>query len=119
MTTAKKPVAKAAAPKKKVATRSHVEEKIEYEIGIRELRQDASRVIALVESGASFTITRHGKAVATINPPKEDLLETWIREGKATPAKRKFDIRNWKPTAEPAPKELWGLIERERAEARY
>lgn len=125
MTTAKKK-----APTKKVATKgggksvakktsSLVEEKIEYQIGIRELRQDASRVIGLVESGVSVTITRHGKVVATINPPKKTQLEKWIEEGAVTFPTKKLDLRNWKPSEPYDGPDFLELLLKERREARY
>jgi prevent-host-death family protein len=122
MTTAKKKskspaIAKKVAPAKKAA--SIAEEEIEYQIGIRELRQDASRVIALVESGASITITKHGKPVATINPPKKSKLDILIERGAITPATKKIDLRTWRPKAGVAPQELMDAIRREREEERY
>lgn len=98
---------------------SIVEEAIENQIGIRELRQDASRVLALVEAGASFTITNHGRVVGVLTPPKRYQLDKWIKEGKVTPAKRKINFRHWKPEAGIAPEESWGVIERERSEGRF
>jgi prevent-host-death family protein len=98
---------------------SIVEQEIEYQVGIRELRQDASRVIALVESGASITITRHGKPVAVINPPKKSKLDILIERGAITPATKKIDLRTWRPKAGIAPQELMDAIRREREEERY
>jgi antitoxin (DNA-binding transcriptional repressor) of toxin-antitoxin stability system len=125
MTTAKKK-----APAKKVAPKggakpvvknspSIVEEKIDYQIGIRELRQDASRVIGLVEGGASVTITRHGKVVATINPPEKTQLEKWIEEGAVTFATKKLDLRNWKSSEPYDGPDFLELLLKERREARY
>jgi len=109
--------AKKATPAKKAV--SIVEQEIEYQVGIRELRQDASRVIALVESGASITITRHGKPVAVINPPKKSKLDILIERGAITPATKKIDLRTWRPKAGIAPQELMDAIRREREEERY
>lgn len=122
MTTAKKR-AKAPIPAKKVVSHkkavSIVEEAIELQIGIRELRQDASRVIALVESGAIITITRHGKPVATINPPKKSKLDLLIERGSITPATKKIDIRNWKPDRKYDGPDLLQSLLKEREEARF
>jgi prevent-host-death family protein len=125
MTTAKKK-----APAKKVAPKggatpvakkspSIVEDAIEYHIGIRELRQDASRVIELVENGASVTITRHGKVVATINPPKKTQLEKWIEEGTVTFPLKKLDLRNWQSSEPYDGPDLLELLLKERREARF
>jgi antitoxin (DNA-binding transcriptional repressor) of toxin-antitoxin stability system len=125
MTTAKKKAqAKKVAPKggeKSLAKKksSLMEEKIEYQIGIRELRQDASRVIGLVENGASVTITRHGKVVATINPPKKTQLEKWIEEGSVTFPTKKLDLRNWKSSEPYDGPDLLELLLKERREARF
>ena len=122
MTTAKKK-SKVPGTSKKVTpvkrAQSIAEQEIEYQVGIRELRQDASRLIALVESGVSITITRHGKPVATINPPKKSKLDTLIERGAITPATKKIDLRTWKPKAGVAPQELMNAIRREREEERY
>jgi prevent-host-death family protein len=122
MTTAKKK-SKVPAPAKKVApakrAQSIAEQDIEYQIGIRELRQDASRVITLVENGASITITRHGKPVAVINPSKKSKLDILIERGAITPAAKKIDLRTWKPKAGVAPQELIDSIRREREEDRF
>ncbi len=125
MTTAKKK-----APAKKVAakgvgkslpkkTSSLVEETIEYRIGIRELRQDASRVFALVEAGATFTITNHGRVVGTINPPKKSKLDVLIERGAVTSPKNNLDLRNWKPSKPYDGPDLLELLLKERREARF
>lgn len=126
MTTAKKvkPV-KAAAPAKaiKVAqpdeSKSIVEEAITHHIGIRELRQDASRVIELVEKGEIVLITKHGKPVATLNPIKKSKLQKLIDAGMVTPAKKKFNAREWKPTGPPASSELITAIIADMKSSRY
>jgi prevent-host-death family protein len=122
MTSVKKKVvvptsANKVAARKKSA--SIVEEAIELQIGIRELRQDASRVIALVESGASITITKHGKPVATINPPKKSKLDVLVERGSITPAAKKIDLRNWKPGKKYDGPDLLQNLLKERAEARF
>jgi prevent-host-death family protein len=118
MTTKRVSKAKSTTARKEAAA-SIVEEAITYQIGVRELRQDASRVLALVEAGATFTITNHGRTVGVLTPPQKSQLDKWIEEGKVTPAKRKIDLRNWKAKAGPASEDAWGAIERERAEARF
>jgi prevent-host-death family protein len=122
MTSVKKKVV-APTSANKVAARkksaSIVEEAIELQIGVRELRQDASRVIALVESGASITITKHGKPVATINPPKKSKLDVLVERGSITPAAKKIDLRNWKPGKKYDGPDLLQNLLKERAEARF
>jgi prevent-host-death family protein len=121
MTTAKKKAKPATAKKVAVAKKapSIVEESVEYQIGIRELRQDASRVIALVESGAIITITKHGKPVATINPPKRSKLDILIERGAITPATKKIDLRTWKPDRKYDGPDLLQALLKDREEARF
>lgn len=121
MTTAKKKV-KAPAPTKRAAVKkatSLVEENIELQIGIRELRQDASRVIELVEAGASITVTRHGKVVATINPPQKTQLEKWVEEGAVTFPTEKLDLRSFRKSEPYDGPDLLQLLLKERREARF
>lgn len=57
-------------------------------IGIRELRQHASRYLARVKAGASIAITERGRLIARIVPvdPDEDLRTTLIASGALAPA---------------------------------
>lgn len=41
------------------------------EIGIRELKSGASRVIEEVEAGASYVVTKRGRAAAVLMPVEE------------------------------------------------
>lgn len=55
------------------------------QIGIRELRQHASRYIAQVEQGHEFIVTNHGRPAARLVPiadPGEDRIESMIRSGR-------------------------------------
>ncbi len=60
-------------------------------IGIRELRQNASKYIAMVKQGESIEITDHGQPVAVLAPlppPAEETgFERLVRLGIVTPAK--------------------------------
>lgn len=98
---------------------SIVEEAIMQHIGIRELRQDASRVIDIVERGESVLITKHGKPVATINPIPKSKLQILIDAGMVTPAKKKFNAREWKPKGSPASPELIAAIIADMKSSRY
>ena len=56
-------------------------------IGVRELRQQASKYLREVERGETFEVTEHGRPVALLTPiPKEGVLDRMIAEGRATPA---------------------------------
>lgn len=114
--------AKKKSPPQKRASKkssSEIESAITHHIGIRELRQDASRVLAIVESGQTLVITRHGKAVATINPIVKDKFQQLLELGMITPAVQKIDFRNWKPKSPPASTELLAEALREIRETRY
>jgi prevent-host-death family protein len=115
----RKSVASPARPKK--AKKSVVEIKIEEElrVGIRELRQDASRIIDLVKSGRSFLITEHGRPVAKLNPLQGPTLEDLIELGVITPATRKYDPAIDKPLPNPDNIDLVAALLADRAAARY
>ena len=64
-------------------------------VGIRELRQNASAVVAQVAAGESITITDRKRPVAQITPLPTSRLESIVGQGKARPAKT--DIANLPP----------------------
>jgi len=60
-------------------------------IGIRELRQYASRYIRLVREGEVVEVTDRGEPVARLVPiDDESPLERLRREGRLTPAKKRL-----------------------------
>ncbi|MCU0306732.1 MAG: type II toxin-antitoxin system prevent-host-death family antitoxin [Thermoleophilia bacterium] len=70
-------------------------------IGVRELRQNASRYLRLVEGGETVRVTDRGRPVALMVPvPEEtgDRLERLYREGKA-----KRPTVDWKTLPPPMP----------------
>jgi prevent-host-death family protein len=89
-------------------------------IGIRELRQNASRYLRMVRDGESIEVTDRGEPIAMITPIKktETVLERLIREGRATPAKVPGGIQGVKPakrrTGEPLLSELLELEREDR-----
>jgi prevent-host-death family protein len=111
----------AAPVRSKRAEKSIVEKKIEVElkVGIRELRQDASRIIDLVKSGQSILITEHGRPVATLNPLEGPTLEDLIELGVIAPATRKYDPAIDRPLPNPGNKDLVAALLADRAAARY
>lgn len=65
--------------------------------GVRQLRDGLSRYLAEVQSGATLTVTDHGRPIARIVPVDQpSRLDTLIAEGRVRPA------RGAKPGA-PAP----------------
>ena len=56
-------------------------------IGVRELRQQASRYLREVERGETIEVTDRGRPVALLVPvPAADRLERLVATGRATPA---------------------------------
>ena len=85
-------------------------------IGIRELRQHASRYLAAVRAGETVEITDRGRLVALLVPPPEsDLRARLIAARELIPATR--DLRDHAPVAAPESnlsKALADLREQER-----
>jgi len=69
-------------------------------IGVRELRQHASRWLERVAQGESFEVTNHGVPVARLVPIAEDesIIDRLVREGRATRG-----TGNFKDLPEPLP----------------
>lgn len=57
-------------------------------VGIRELRQNASKVVARASAGEVIVITDRGRPVAQITPLPKSRLQELIDAGLATPATR-------------------------------
>ncbi|MDK1010195.1 MAG: type II toxin-antitoxin system prevent-host-death family antitoxin [Actinomycetota bacterium] len=60
------------------------------EVGIRALKQNASKVVARAKAGESITITEHGKPVARLVPIRKNRIEELIEAGLATPPTRRL-----------------------------
>ena len=105
----------------KVKSASVVEEELtkKLSVGVRELRQDASKVLDLVKGGESVIVTEWGKPVAEIRPIKATTIQDLIDAGLVTPAKDKFDPKVWIPLPNPDGRSLLAEFLKERHEARY
>lgn len=58
------------------------------QVGIRELRQNASAVLRAVEAGETLEVTSRGRPVARLVPLRaESRLDQLIAEGRAAPAR--------------------------------
>jgi prevent-host-death family protein len=122
MTTSARKVKKAPAKQKVVATKKDKPSIIGLppkSIGVRELRQNASKLLDIVKSGAIIEITEHGVPVARLTPIKRSLYEEYLESGLIKPALNP----NWRPTKNPV-KIKDGRISTEvllamRAEERY
>lgn len=70
-------------------------------MGIRELKQNASKVIQEVKEGEVITVTEHGVPVAKIIPIAKDRYQELIDDGTLEPPTTRFDIRKIKPVKLP------------------
>jgi prevent-host-death family protein len=71
-------------------------------IGIRELRQHASRWVRRASAGESFEVTDRGRPVARLVPPApNEGIERLRAEGRTTPATR--DLLDVGPRIPPRP----------------
>lgn len=61
-------------------------------VGIRELRQQASRVLKRVVAGEVVEITEHGHPIARIVPLRPSALDQLTAEGRATEAADLLDL---------------------------
>lgn len=64
-------------------------------IGVRELRQHASRWLERVQQGESFTVTERGKPIARLGPLSEEIKDwrqEWIERGLMSAASKPASI---------------------------
>lgn len=63
-------------------------------IGVRELRQHASRYLARVKAGETIEVTERGQLVALLTPPSPAMTarDRLIAEGRLIPATRAFEL---------------------------
>ena len=113
--------AKASKAKKVAAKKSDssVEDEFQKVDGVRELRQQASRVLDLVKRGEVIVVTEHGTPIAEIVPIKKSKLQILREQGAVTPAKDSFDLDFWNNTDGPRYPEALEQFLKERHEARY
>ena len=114
MTTTAKKAKAPAGPKK-----SEKPVQIKQSVGVRELRQSASKILDQVKDGAVFEITQHGGPVARLVPITKSLYEEYIATGLIIPAENpitRFEVPTYKLKGKKTSTELLMEI---RAEARY
>ena len=94
-TAARKP--KPTAAKKKTGTKAPAVKIVKpaalQSVGVRELRQNASKVLDAVKAGAIIEITEHGIPVARLAPIKRSLYDEYIESGLIKPAENP----DWRP----------------------
>jgi prevent-host-death family protein len=66
-------------------------------IGVRELRQHASRYLARVAGGEILEVTDRGRAVAYLVPVHTDPWEDLLASGRVSPAEDPADIADEAP----------------------
>ena len=66
-------------------------------IGVRELRQHASRYLALVQRGEVVEVTDRGRLVARLVPVESDSWEQLIASGRVIPAEPGADLLDVEP----------------------
>ena len=92
----------------------------EENIGVRELRQNASAYLRRVQAGETIQITDRGVPVAILAPIPRPMtkLDQLIAEGKATPAKG--DLLEVRPMRVKGKKPGWASreLQRQRADRR-
>ena len=79
-------------------------------VGMRDLSQRTSKIIALVRAGETVEITDRGKVVARIVPAVADRYAQLVAAGVIRPARRPFYVSNLpEPAANPTdrPTDAW------------
>ena len=66
-------------------------------IGVRELRQNASKYLETVASGETIEITDRGRPVARLVPITGDPWRDLIAAGEVTEAAERLDVRDLNP----------------------
>jgi prevent-host-death family protein len=93
-------------------------------IGVRELRQNASKYLRRVAAGESFTVTDRGTPVAALVPPPREgrsRYEEMVTRGELIPAEDP-DSTAWSTPplpAKPGETPLSEILQRMRDEERY
>ena len=93
-------------------------------IGIRELRQHASRYVDKVKQGQRIAVTERGELVAYLEPVEEPRTnyQRMVAAGQVRPAKGNLGelLASWEPLpAEPGEKTLSEVLQEMRDEERY
>lgn len=76
--------------------------------GVRELRQDASKLLARVKAGETIEITEHGKPVALLTPVPESEWERAIGLGLINPPVSRVGLKQTLKELKPVKSNLPG-----------
>jgi prevent-host-death family protein len=66
-------------------------------IGVRELRQHASRYLARVAKGETIEVTERGRPVALLVPSPGDRWQELVASGQVSPATMEGDVADEEP----------------------
>lgn len=66
-------------------------------IGVRELRQHASRYLERVAGGETLEVTDRGRAVARLVPIRTDVWDDLVASGRVSPAEDVADVADEAP----------------------
>lgn len=87
-------------------------------IGVRELRQHASRYLDRVAAGELIEITDRGRPVARLVPITPDPWQDLIDSAEVVPAAAERDVRDFTPIATTEPSTASERLNRLRADER-
>ncbi len=87
--------------------------------GIRELKQNASLVVAAAAAGDVVTITDRGRAVAQLGPIRSDRLVGLIEAGRARAPKRSIGDLGPAPKRRSGERALGAVLDEMRDVERY
>lgn len=93
-------------------------------IGVRELRQNASRYLAKVKQGQRIAVTDRGELVAYLEPIEKPTttFQRMVAAGQVSPARGSIGdlLASWEPLhAEPGERKLSDVLQEMRDEERY
>jgi prevent-host-death family protein len=90
-------------------------------IGIRELRQHASRYVAMAKAGRRIAVTDRGKLVAYLVPADEPTssFQRLVAAGQVRPASGRLKDHLPPPPAPPGTRPLSEVLQEMRDEERY
>ncbi len=86
-------------------------------VGIRDLKQNASAVVAAVTAGEDILITDRGRPVAQLGPLADNRLDRLVVTGRARPPKKR--IADLDPLSGSVGTTLSDALAADRAAARY
>jgi len=66
-------------------------------IGVRELRQNASRYLARVKAGETIEVTERGTPVARLVPIQTNVWDDLVAQGRLRPASEDGDVADIEP----------------------